>query len=55
MKPLPAPNVPGSTEFQRFDNLFRAVIAVPKTAVEKEDAQWRRAREKKKLASKPAS
>jgi hypothetical protein len=55
MKPLPAPNVPGDTEFQRFDNLFRAVIAVPKATVDKEDAKWKRAREKKKRASKPAS
>jgi len=55
MKPLPAPNVPGSTEFERFDNLFRAVIAVPKTTVDKEDAKWKRARAKKKRASEPAS
>jgi len=27
MNPLPAPNVPGSTEFQRFDAIVRKVMA----------------------------
>ena len=54
MKPEPAPNVPGKTEFEKFDNFFRAVIAVPKAVIDKEDAKWRRARAKKKRAKKPA-
>jgi hypothetical protein len=52
-KSLPAPNVPGKTEFERFDNFFRAVIAVPKAVIEKEEAKWKRARARKK-AKKPA-
>jgi hypothetical protein len=55
MKPLPAPNVPGDTEFERFDNFFRAVIAVPKATIHKEDAKWKRERAKKKRAKKSAS
>ena len=49
-KSLPAPKVPGNTEFEKFDNLFRAVIAVPKAVVDKEDAKWKRARARKKKA-----
>jgi len=30
MKPLPAPNVPGKTEFERFDNAVRQVLTVSK-------------------------
>ncbi len=30
MKPLPAPKVPGKTDFQRFDNAVRKVLSVPK-------------------------
>jgi hypothetical protein len=53
MKPLPAPKVPGSTEFEKFDNFFRAVIAVPKSAIDKEDAKWKQARARKKREKKP--
>ncbi len=47
-KSLPAPKVHGDTEFEKFDNLFRAVIAVPKAVIDKEDAKWKRARVKKR-------
>jgi hypothetical protein len=30
MKPLPAPNVPGKTEYERFDNAVRKVLTVSK-------------------------
>jgi hypothetical protein len=30
MKPLPAPHVPGKTDFQRFDNAVRQVLTVSK-------------------------
>jgi hypothetical protein len=30
MKPLPSPDVPGKTEFQRFDNAVRQVLTVSK-------------------------
>jgi hypothetical protein len=32
MKPLPAPNVPGKTEFERFDNAMRKVLAMPRNS-----------------------
>jgi hypothetical protein len=51
-KSLPAPPVPGNTEFERFDNLFRAVIAVPKTTIDREETKWKRARARKKRAKK---
>lgn len=39
--------LPGDTEFGKFDNFFRAVIAVPKAVIDKEDAKWKRSRAKK--------
>jgi len=30
MKPLPAPKIPGRTEFERFDNAMRRVLSVSK-------------------------
>jgi hypothetical protein len=53
-KSAPAPNVPGSAEFERFDNLFGAVITVPKSVIDKEEARWKRARAqaRKKRAEK---
>ncbi len=30
MKPLPTPNVPGNSEFERFDNAVRQVLTVSK-------------------------
>lgn len=51
-KSAPPPNVPGNTEFEKFDNLFRAVISVPKAVVDREDAKWKRARARKKRAKK---
>jgi hypothetical protein len=43
MKPLPAPNVPGKTEYERFDNALRQVLSVSK-----EDLLKMEAREKRK-------
>jgi hypothetical protein len=49
MKPaLPPIDVPGSTPFQKMDNLFRAVIAVPKAEIDKRETEWKRARKKKR-------
>jgi len=53
MKPAPTPNVPGNTEFEKFDNFFRAVIAVPKVVIDKEESKWKRKRAKKKRVRKP--
>jgi hypothetical protein len=49
MKPAPPPiDVPGSTPFQKMDNLFRAVIAVPKAEVDQREKQWQKSRGKKR-------
>jgi hypothetical protein len=50
MKPLPAPPVPGNTEWERFDNAFRKIITVPQEAFLQEEARLKVAREKKKDA-----
>ena len=52
MKPAPAPYVPGDTEFERFDNAVRAILAVPKEALLRAEEKWKRARAKKKRAAK---
>lgn len=55
MKPLPAPQVAGKTEFERFDNAVRTIFAVSKEDVLKEEAKWKRARAgKKRRGKKPA-
>jgi hypothetical protein len=49
MKPaLPPIDVPGSTPFQKMDNLFRAVIAVPRAEIDRREEQWERANGKKR-------
>jgi len=48
MKPLPAPNVPGKTEFERFDNAVRQVLTVSKDELLKREARTNGAREKKR-------
>jgi hypothetical protein len=50
-KSHPPPNVPGNTEFEKFDNFVRAVIAVPKAVIDKEEKKWKRARARKKKAA----
>jgi hypothetical protein len=44
MKPAPAPNVPGNTAFERFDNAFRKVLTVSKEDLLKAESKWKRAR-----------
>jgi hypothetical protein len=39
MKPLPAPYVPGKTEFERFDNAVRQVLTVSKEELLRREAQ----------------
>jgi hypothetical protein len=53
MKPAPAPNIPGNTEFERFDNAVRRLLSVPKAVFLKEEARLKRRREKKRAAKKP--
>jgi hypothetical protein len=48
MKPLPAPNVPGKTEFQRFDNAIRQVLSISKEELLKREAAEKKLRERTK-------
>jgi hypothetical protein len=48
MKPLPAPNVPGKTEAERFDNALRRVFTVSKDDLLKKEAREKRKKERKK-------
>jgi hypothetical protein len=48
VKPLPAPHVPGKTEFERFDNAVRQVLTVSKEELLRREAREKRAREKKR-------
>ncbi|HYU45771.1 MAG TPA: hypothetical protein VEK84_06290 [Terriglobales bacterium] len=47
MKPLPAPNVPGKTDFERFDNAMRQVLTVSKADLLKREAQEKRLKRKR--------
>lgn len=53
MRPLPAPHVPGKTEFERFDNAVRQVLTVSKDDLLKKEAREKRAQEKRNK-KKPA-
>jgi hypothetical protein len=55
MKPLPPPEVPGNTEFEKFDSAVRKMFTVSKEDVLKEEEKWKRARARKKRAKKSAS
>jgi hypothetical protein len=48
---LPAPENEG-TPFENFDRLFRAVVSVPKSEVEKEEARERSKNQKKRAAKR---
>ena len=52
MKSEPAPAKDESTPFENFERLFRAVVSVPKSAVEKEEAKERARNRKKREQSK---
>jgi hypothetical protein len=54
MKPLPAPNVPGTTEAERMDNAVRMMFSVSKDELQKREAAWKRARARKKRTKKSA-
>jgi hypothetical protein len=47
MKPLPAPPVPGKTEFERFDNAVRQVLTVSKEELLKREESEKKANEGK--------
>lgn len=52
MKPLPAPNVPGGTEAERFDNAVRKMFSVSKEDLQKQEEKWKRTQARKKQAKK---
>jgi hypothetical protein len=52
MKPLPAPNIPGKTDFERFDNAVRKMFSVSKEELLKREAKWKRAQARKKRSKK---
>jgi hypothetical protein len=54
MKPLPAPPVPGNTEWERFDNAVGMLLNAPRAAFVKQETKLRRRREKKRAAKKSA-
>jgi hypothetical protein len=47
MKPLPAPNVAGNTEFERFDNAVRQILTVSKQDVLRREAEQKQAHKPK--------
>lgn len=48
MKPLPAPDVPGRNERERFENAIRRVLSVSKEDLLKKEAREKQTKEKKK-------
>jgi hypothetical protein len=54
MKPaLPPIKVPGSAPFQKMDNLFRAVIQVPKAEIDRREKEWQKQNGKKRKKGLP--
>jgi hypothetical protein len=52
MKPLPAPNIPGKTEFERFDNAVRQVLSMSKDELLRRESREKRTRERKRRPKK---
>jgi len=52
MKPLPVPEVPGKTEFERFDNAVRQVLTVSKDELLKREQREKKAPERKRRPKK---
>jgi hypothetical protein len=50
MKPLPAPDVPGNTPWEKMDNAVRKVFSVSKEALVKEEKKRERVRARKRAA-----
>jgi hypothetical protein len=56
MKPLPSPDVPGNTDWERFDNAVSIVLRVPKEALLVDDAKRKaKFRRKRTRATKKAT
>lgn len=54
MKPAPAPNIPGDTEAERFNNALNRMFSVSKDELVKRETKWKRAQARKKSAVKHA-
>lgn len=52
MKPAPAPNVPGNTEAERFEDAVRKIFSVSKEELLKREAEWQRNNAKKRAGKK---
>ena len=52
MKPLPAPQVHGKTEFERFDNAVRQVLTVSKEELLRREAREKKTKKTDKLDRK---
>jgi len=50
--PMPPPQRRDGTPFPTLDSLVRAVMAVPKTEIDRSEAEWKKARGRKKRAKK---
>jgi len=48
MKPLPAPTIPGKTEFQKFDNAVRQVLTVSKEELLQREQAEQETKEKRR-------
>jgi len=48
MKPIPPPEVPGKTEFQKFDNAVRQVLTVSKEELLKREQREQDTKEKRR-------
>jgi len=55
MKPLPALDVPGKTELERFENGMRQILSVSKEELAKREEEWKQGRaQRKKTRPNPA-
>jgi hypothetical protein len=52
MKPLPAPEVPGRTEFERFKNALRQVLSVSKEELLRREAEEKRGAKRQRPSKK---
>ncbi len=50
MNQLPVPSVPGDSDSERFQHAVNKILNVSKTAILKEEAKWKRAKDRKKRA-----
>lgn len=54
MKPSSAPNVPGKTEAEKFDNAVRKMFSATKEELKKAETNWKRTQTRKKRSKKPS-